>query len=237
MRVCCVCYLYVCVCADLCMCVLETHISALFVFFALLAAAVSRLYYTVPQALKLYGIHFVATAVQQQSHIKLFPCDGHGRCICVRVRAMFHADQVNRNNKKSQERCQSMLRMGQGVTNPHFLPRDCNSNRAATATTTAPALQPLAFVASHGALVFILCVQVLTSRYLYMHSNHHHLYSHPRSTFQSNTRRRTSSCHTAVHQVYSNTRSKSGAFDDDALLVYLRHPRDVESTTCRRGTL
>ena len=104
MRVCCVCYLYVCVCADLCMCVLETHISALFVFFALLAAAVSRLYYTVPQALKLYGIHFVATAVQQQSHIKLFPCDGHGRCICVRVRAMFHADQVNRHTKKPHQR-------------------------------------------------------------------------------------------------------------------------------------
>ena len=86
MRVCCVCYLYVCVCADLCMCVLETHISALFVFFALLAAAVSRLYYTVPQALKLYGIHFVATAVQQQSHIKLFPCDGHGGAsVCALV--------------------------------------------------------------------------------------------------------------------------------------------------------
>ena len=71
MRVC-----YVCACVRVCepvhLCAGTPHFSFLFLVFALLASAasaVSCLYHTVPQAVKLSTL---AATVHKQSHVKLF---------------------------------------------------------------------------------------------------------------------------------------------------------------------
>ena len=54
------------------------------------------------------------------------------------------------------------------------------------------------------------------------------------TVWQSNTRRRTSFCRTAL---YSSTRSKSGRLTMMLPLFNLRHPRKFKTTTSRRGAL
>ena len=85
------------VCGHCLACVLEPHFSMFSLFFLCLAAAATLcLYHTVPRAL----YDFVAVNVQQQSHMKLFLCDRHGRCICVCMCAMFSVDLGSRNEHK-----------------------------------------------------------------------------------------------------------------------------------------
>ena len=80
------CVLYA-TCACVCIGVWEPHISAFCSYFALLAAAISCLYHTIPQVLELSTLWKPRYNCRRTSRSSF--CDGHGRCICVRVRAMF----------------------------------------------------------------------------------------------------------------------------------------------------
>ena len=112
-----------------------------------------------------------------------------------------------------------MLRRGQLDINPHLLPRDFKTNRAAMVTQqqryNSTRASTSALCDSHGASVFIyVCsVQGIFSRGTFIHAlNHDNICLFPRTPLTSNTRRRTSSYHTAVRQVRyraPNTRQES----------------------------
>ena len=59
----------------------------------------------------------------QQSHAKLFPCTGHGRCFCVYVwvPCFLSSCSIGNRNKHAVQQSNWMLRRGQDDLNRHFL--------------------------------------------------------------------------------------------------------------------
>ena len=131
-----------------------------------------------------------------------------------------------------------MLRRGQGDINPHFLggskvsaqPRLQRQQRCNN-STTAPALQTLAFLAAAALLCPYVCA-VFTRRYLYMHLRHDHICLFPRTILHP---KHVVEPHSAI--VYSGTRGKGGTSDDDGPPFQLATPTDFKPTTSRRETL
>ena len=124
-----------------------------------------------------------------------------GASVCLHVCAMFPVDLGNRNEHiTSRGAIGWMLLMGQDDRHPHLLgiskttaqPRyPPQQQQRYSSSTTTPVLQTLAFVAA--TVLLPSCVfAVFTRRYVQSLSRSHVLYD-----FQSNTCRRTSSCHTA----------------------------------------
>ena len=166
LRVCAVCVQRVrvraCVGFCRCVCVLEPHNSAFsFVCFArLAAAAVSYLYHTVPQALKLSTLWQRRRYNSSRSSCSSF-CDGHGRRICVRVCVPCSLFERPQNLQRGAR----ILHREQGDTNPH-LRTSCGISRATAQpqqlqqqqryNSSTTALQPLALVTATDRRGFVL---------------------------------------------------------------------------------
>ena len=192
--------------AGLRVCVQEAHNFSFLMLFALLAAAGVCIMSVSRRPSSSQVLYFVAATVQQQLNIKLFY--GQGRCISlrVRVRPMF----AMTTNTSSQERCRDAAK-GAGRYKPtltYFIgflkatgqPRLQQQQRY-NSSTTAPALQTLAFATATVLLCSCMCA-VFTRKYLYMHSIMITFISTDRYNFKiGNARRQTSSYHTAVYQV------------------------------------
>ena len=96
------------------------------------------LYHIVPQALKLSTLWQPRYSSRTSSSSL---CDGHGRCFCVCVCAMFPVFLGNRSEHTISRPLQSIGCCVAGRYKSTFV-RNCKRNRAATAhTTTAAAVQ------------------------------------------------------------------------------------------------
>ena len=135
--------------------------SAFSCFLIAAAAASCRLYHTVPQALKLSTLW---QPRYNSSRIAGFLVTADGRS--VYDYAMFPADLGNRNGHIiSRGGIDWMLLRGQDDINPHFLPiskaiaqpRYTLQQQRHSSSTTAPALQTLAFVTDTVLLCYYVC--------------------------------------------------------------------------------
>lgn len=86
-------------------------------------AALSYLGSVSHRPLSSQALHFVTATVHQQSHAKLFPCTGHGRCFCVYVwvPCFLSSCSIGNRNKHAVQQSNWMLRRGQDDLNRHFL--------------------------------------------------------------------------------------------------------------------
>lgn len=86
------------------------------------------------------GLYLVVATVKQQSHTKLFHlCDGHRRCFCVCVCAMFPVVLGNRDERIITTAGQLFGLIGYCASGRLFKPtlaRNFNSNHAATVRTS-----------------------------------------------------------------------------------------------------
>ena len=145
----------VCSLRGLCICALEPHIPAFFLMLCsllLLLCVSCHLYHTVTQAVKLSSLWHPRTVHQ------------FGRaCACYVSCGDKHI--ISREGLV-QGPCQGSRAI---QTHTYVLPRDLKSNRAATVTTAAAALQASG-VSWQPRRVFTCMCAVFTRRHLYMHS-------------------------------------------------------------------
>ena len=185
----CVRYMWVCAGVRVCAFVCWNPTIQVFLFFcfALFAAAVAAAVLIMSVSRRpstSQDLYFVVATVQQQSHVKLFLLRRPRtvrQFVCVYVLCFLcgRTNNIKRGGK--------ILQRGQGDINPHLIPRDFKSNRAATVTTAAvqqhynnTSASSSGLRDSHDALVFI---HVCSVQEIFVHAgNHYHIYLFLRQT-------------------------------------------------------
>ena len=192
------CYVRVCVCAGLRICWPEPHISASFLFICLLLLLLFCIMSSVSyRPSKLSSSLLCGSHVRQQSHIKLFLCVGHGRCICVRVCACH----VSCRNKQIISReVHGYYAGGRAIQTDTYSSEFLKHPRKPWFQKQHLSFKLWPFVTTTVLLCSYMCA-LFTKRYLYMHSIMIiFIYSHVQFHNQTHGSR-TSSYHTAVYQV------------------------------------